>query len=134
MLTEVTIMSGVPRTSFQRCPGYRFAAHSLGEFRGVVVRTIRHSQAADAAIAQMLDYLLGHRARADDQRAVTLQISEDPLGELHARQSHRHRPRAHFGFRTHALAHFERALKRAVQHWSGGAVVERLSVCGAELA
>ena len=67
------------------------------------------TRSCDAAVAQMLDHLFGDGARAQDQRRVALQAAENSLGKLHSRKSHRHRPRANFGFRAHALAHFERA-------------------------
>ena len=134
LLTEVTIMSGVPRTFSSDAQATASPPIRAASSAAWLWERFDDSQVADAAIAQMLDYLLSHRAGADDQRGMTLQISEDSLGELHARQSYRHWTRAHFGFRTHALAYFERALKYAVEHWSGGTIFERLSVGGAELA
>ena len=39
-------------------------------------------------LRKMLDHLLGHRSRANNQRAVTLQVAKHALRELHARQSY----------------------------------------------
>ena len=127
-------MSGSARTFSSASHGTASPPNARGKSGGTIVGTVHHLQFPDAAAAQLLHHLLRHRARADDQRHVPFQIAEDALGQFHARQRHRHRPRAHFRFRAHALSHFERALKRAIQHRSGGAVFERLPVGRAQLA
>ena len=126
-------MSGTPSTRFERRPLDRFAAHLSGQLCRVVERTVHHAQSADAAIAQILDHLLGYRASAQDQRRMPFQIAEDSLRQLHARERDGHRPRAHFRLRPHALADLDRALKHAIQHRPRGAVIESLGISGAQL-
>ncbi len=119
--------------AFERRPLDRFAAHLSGQFFRVVERTVHHAQSADAAIAQVFDHLLGHCTRAQNQRRMSFQVSENSLREFHARESHGHRPRAHFRLRAHALAHFDRALKHAIQHRACRTVIESLGISGAQL-
>ena len=97
-------------------------------------RAIQHAQLLDAAVAEMPHDLLAGCARADDQCAMSIQLAEDALGEFYAREGHRNGPRADLRLRSDALAHFESALKHAVEHGARCAVIERDPVGVAHLA
>ena len=107
---------------------------SAGKLGGGLVGAVDYLQAADVAIAQMLDDLLGDGARSDDERSVSLEIAIHALGEFHSGERNGHGPRADFGLRAHALAYFERSLKGAVENWASESAVERLAVGDLELA
>ena len=90
-------------------PRDHFPAESRGEIHGVLRCAIQHAQLLDAAVAEVPHDLLAGRARADDQRAMIIQLAENALGEFHAGKRHRNGPRANFRFVAHALAHFQSA-------------------------
>ena len=105
----------------------------MRQFRGTIKRTIDHAQVSNPAIAHVLNDLLGHRARAQNQRGMSFEVAEDALRQLHTGERDGHRPRAHFRFAAHALADFQRSLEHAIEHRSRGAVIESLIVSGAQL-
>ncbi len=88
-------------------------------------RAVQHAQLLDAPVAQMPHHLLARRARADDQRAVGVQLAENTLGQFHSGRTPR-KPAARrvpFPLRTR-LPDFESALEHAVEDGSGFAVIE----------
>ena len=131
---EVTIKSGQSRAVARFSHGTTSPPNSRREVHGVRRSAIQNPQLLDAAIAKVPHDLLACSARSDDQRAVIVQLAENPFRKFHPRKCNRNGPRAEFRFVPDALAHFKSGLEHAIEYGTGFATVKSDLVSIAYLA
>src|SRR5215472_377365 len=122
------------KCAFERLPRNRLASHSNRKISRAFERAIHDAQAANAAIAQMLNHLFSNFSRTENQGRAAFQVAEHALGQLHSRERNGHGPCANLGLRTDTLAYFERALKCTIENRPGCAMFERAPVRRPNLA
>ena len=128
------MISGAARTFSSDSHADRFSAHARGKLGGAVERAIHDAQlpmprlrrcsTTCSATAPAPTISAARPLRLPKTRSASFTpASATDMGRAPTSVSD-----------AHALPHFERALKRAIEHRAGGAVFERLAVGGAKLA
>ncbi len=95
--------------------GHRPPAQFIGQRHGLVMRAIRHQDAAGAAREQRAGGLLAGVSRADDHYVAVAQPAEDLLGQFHRHRADRDAAALDVGCGADVLGDVERALEGLVQ-------------------